>query len=103
MWKEIALINEIPIGERKLTEIDGTPIVVFNLNGMYYTIEDNCPHQHLPLGDGIVNGDRITCPFHGAEFCIKTGKVTNPPAVEDIMSYPTKVDGDKILVYYGTD
>lgn len=97
-WLDVGLPKEIANLECKIIEINNVPIAIFNLNGMFYAIEDNCPHQHLPLADGLVENDNITCPYHGAKFCITTGQVLSPPACENLHTYPTRVVDGKIQI-----
>ena len=100
-WITVAKTDEIPVGDRKLLELnDSTPIAIFNLEGEYYTIEDRCPHQQLPLADGLMDNDEIICPFHGAQFNIKTGALTAPPACDNLVTFPTKVLGNDIQIEY---
>jgi 3-phenylpropionate/trans-cinnamate dioxygenase ferredoxin subunit len=88
---EVAPLTELPPGERLFIEIDGKPIVIFNIAGNLYAIGDVCTHDDGPLGDGEVEGDEIVCPRHGARFDLRTGKVTSMPAVVDIPAYPVRV------------
>ena len=75
-------------------EIDGLPIVVFNVAGSYYAIGDVCSHDNGPLGDGEVDGLEVICPRHGARFDLRTGEVRSLPAIVDIPAYPVRqVDG----------
>lgn len=89
---------DLPNGERLFVEIDGKPIVVFNIAGQYYAIGDVCTHDEGPLGDGDIEGDRVVCPRHGAEFDIRTGKAMLLPAVVDIPAYPVKVVDGNLLI-----
>lgn len=98
-WVDVAAPNEIAESECKVVEIDGTPIAVFNLNDSFYAIQDNCPHQHLPLADGMVKGNTITCPFHGAMFDIPSGAVLAPPACENLITYATRVNDGMVQVF----
>lgn len=97
-WVDVAAPNEIADQECKIIEVDNIPIAVFNLNGEFYAIEDNCPHQHLPLADGMVENGTITCPFHGAMFSIKTGDVLAPPACDNLRTFPTRIANGKVQV-----
>lgn len=97
-WVDIGTPIEIANDECKIVEIDHTPIAVFNLNGDFCAIQDNCPHQHLPLADGVVENGTITCPYHGAKFDLKTGAVLSPPACENLTTYATRVIDDKIQI-----
>ena len=90
-YVEIAPVSELPAGERLFAEIEGLPVVIFNIAGQYFSIADVCSHDDGPVGEGALDGYSITCPRHGAKFDVRTGKVTQMPAVVDIPAYPVKV------------
>lgn len=94
----IADVSDLPNGERLLVEIDDQSIVVFNIAGQYYAIQDICSHDDGPLGDGDLEGLEIICPRHGARFDVRTGKMLALPAVVDIPAYPTRVVEGKIEI-----
>jgi 3-phenylpropionate/trans-cinnamate dioxygenase ferredoxin subunit len=93
---EIAPISELPDGERLFVEIGGKPIVIFKIAGQYFSIADVCSHDDGPVGEGQLEGYKITCPRHGAQFDVRTGKVIQMPAVVDIPAYPVRVIDDMI-------
>jgi len=88
---EIAPTSELPEGERLFIEIGGKPIVIFKIAGQFFSIADVCSHDDGPVGEGLLEGYNITCPRHGAQFDIRTGKVVQMPAVVDIPAYPVRV------------
>ena len=88
---EIAPANELPPGERLFVEIGGKPLVIFNIAGELFSIADVCSHDDGPVGEGEIEGYSITCPRHGAQFDVRTGQVTQMPAVVDIPAYPVRV------------
>ena len=94
----VASLNDLPPGERLFVEIDQNSIVVFNIAGQYYAIDDVCSHDGGPVGDGELDGMEIICPRHGARFDIRTGRVLSLPAVEDISAYPVRVVQDEIQI-----
>jgi 3-phenylpropionate/trans-cinnamate dioxygenase ferredoxin subunit len=94
----VATVDEIGEGERLIVEFDIARVIVFNLAGRYFAIEDVCSHDESPLGEGEVNGTHIECPRHGALFDLETGKALTLPAVVDIPAYPVRVEGDEVLV-----
>lgn len=102
-WVDVAYPNEISDQECKIIEIDNSPIAIFNLAGMFFAIADQCTHQNLPLADGLVINDTITCPYHGAVFNIKTGAVLSPPACEALRTYQTRIDEGKVQILMGTN
>jgi 3-phenylpropionate/trans-cinnamate dioxygenase ferredoxin component len=95
---EIAPASELPNGERLFVEIEGKPIVIFNIAGQFFSIADICSHDDGPVGEGDIEGYTITCPRHGGEFDVQTGKATQLPAVVDIPAYPVKVVDGMIQV-----
>ena len=94
----IANVSDLPPGERMFVEIDDKSMVVFNLAGQYYAIDDVCSHDGGPVGDGELDGMEIVCPRHGARFDIRTGRVLSLPAVEDISAYPVQIVKDEIQI-----
>lgn len=93
---DIGPADELPPGERLFVEIEGRPIVVFNIAGQLFSIADVCSHDDGPVGEGDLRGYSITCPRHGAEFDIRTGQVLQMPAVVDIPAYPVRIVGRTI-------
>ena len=90
-WITVAKEGELAPGQWRVVEADGARIVVFNLAGEYYAIEDVCTHDGGQLTGGMVLGDEIVCPRHGARFSIPTGEVLAPPAYEDVPTFPVRV------------
>jgi 3-phenylpropionate/trans-cinnamate dioxygenase ferredoxin subunit len=93
---DIALVSELPDGERLFVEIGGKPIVIFKIAGQFFSIADVCSHDDGPVGEGQLEGYNITCPRHGAQFDVRTGKVIQMPAVVDIPAYPVRVVDEMI-------
>ncbi|MGH8594930.1 MAG: non-heme iron oxygenase ferredoxin subunit [Gammaproteobacteria bacterium] len=97
-WIAVAKSDEFAPGDRRIVEAQGTQIVVFNLDGEYYAIEDMCTHDYAPLDGGLIEGDAITCPRHGARFCIKPGEALSPPAYEAVTTFPVRVEDGMVFV-----
>ena len=97
-WVEVCSEDEVNPGQRKVVDVDGAMVAVFNLDGEFYAIEDVCTHDGSEISDGCIIGDDIECPRHGARFCIKTGVVTAPPAYEPIDTFPVMVLGRVVYV-----
>jgi len=94
----IAETKDLLPGTGKVVEADGRSIALFNVAGTFYAIDNACAHQGGPLGEGDLAGDVVTCPWHGAQFNVKTGAVLAPPAREGVRSFPVKVQGNDLLV-----
>jgi nitrite reductase/ring-hydroxylating ferredoxin subunit len=78
-------------------EKEGVPYAICNVNGEVRALLGICPHQGGPLGEGGLNGDRITCPWHMWEFDSTTGACTLNPEV-GVPVFPVRVEGSDILV-----
>ncbi len=94
----VATRAELPNGARKIVEIDGKALAVFNIAGAYYAIADVCSHDDGPVAEGELYDHEIECPRHGARFDVRTGKVLSFPAIVDIPAYPVKLEGETILI-----
>ena len=97
-WVVIAPAADFPPGTRRAVDVDGVAVIVFNLEGAYYAIEDLCTHDYSSLDDGEVDGDVVICPRHGARFSIKTGEVLTAPAYEAIPTFPVRVEDGVVQV-----
>lgn len=95
-WVRVANVAEIPMGGFKVVEFVGSMVVIFNLNGEFFALDDVCTHDGGPLSDGVVLGEEVVCPRHGAQFSIRSGAVTAPPAEEPVHRFPLRVHNDDI-------
>lgn len=98
LYVAVAATSELPNGARKIVEIDGQPIAVFNIAGAFYAIADICSHDDGPVAEGDLHDHEIECPRHGARFDVRTGNVLSFPAIVDIPAYPVKVDNGAVWV-----
>ena len=64
----------------------------------YFAVEDTCTHAGGPLSEGLLEGNEVTCPWHGAHFDVTTGEVKGPPARAQVQSFPVRVVGSDIEV-----
>ena len=97
-WVTVAKVGELAPGEWRVVNVDDAPIVVFNLGGEYYAIEDICTHDGGQLTGGKVEGDEIVGPRQGARFCIRTGEALSAPAYEPTARFPVRVENGEIQV-----
>lgn len=90
--------SELSPGEGKIVSIQGKSIAVFNVDGNnFFAIDNTCPHMGGPLGEGLLTGDVVSCPWHGWRFNVKTGVSPVMPAI-NVKKYKTKVEGSDVLV-----
>lgn len=70
---EVAKVDELAPGQRKLAFVDGRSIVLFNIAGTIHAIENSCPHNGASLANGQLDGCVLRCPAHGLRFDLRTG------------------------------
>ncbi len=97
-WVDVASADRLGEGDHIVTDIDGTEVAVFKIEGQFFAIEDVCSHDGAEIASGEIDGDEIICPRHGARFCIKTGAVKCAPAYEDIETFPVQIENGRIQV-----
>jgi len=95
---KVARSDELEDGELMAVEVDGEPVCLAKVDGCIYAFTDNCTHISGPLNEGELDGEVLTCPWHGAQFNVKTGKVLRGPARQDIATYPVKVEDNAVFV-----
>ncbi|MEM7532965.1 MAG: Rieske (2Fe-2S) protein [Chloroflexota bacterium] len=115
----VATVDEIPVGERKVVHVGGRPVGIFNIDGAYFALRNQCPHQGGPLCQGRLSGlieatkpgefhysranEIVRCPWHGWEFDIRTGLSWVDPTKMRVRSYEVSVaDGAEIAEQSGS-
>ena len=97
-WTRIASKSELPApGEAKEFDCNGKLVCVANVGGELSALDNVCPHRGGPLGQGVIEGTKIVCPWHGWQFDAKTGAVGHAPD-QRVATYHLKVEGDDVLV-----
>ena len=91
--------TQISIGQMKKISVDGKDIVIVNIGGNYFAINDTCTHAGASLSEGEIEDSTIICDWHGAQFDCKNGKLIKFPAkINDLEVYNVVVEEDNILV-----
>ena len=113
----VATVDEIPPGGRRILEVAGRSIGVFNLGGEFFALRNTCPHQGGPLCQGTVGslvvaarpgeyslsrpGEMLQCPWHGWEYDLRTGQSWFDPARTRVRAYPVDVADGAALAEAG--
>ncbi len=98
VWFDVCEVGKLRPINFRLIDFDDIQVMVFNIDGKYYAIEDQCTHDGGTLSDGELEGCEIICPRHAARFDVRNGKVTAPPAYEDVRCFPTRIEDGMIQV-----
>ena len=97
-WVKVASTSELPPGMMKSYQVAGKEILIANVNGSYYSIDNRCTHVGGPLARGKLDGYVVTCPLHGSQFDVRTGAVVRSPARMPETRHDVRVDGSDLLV-----
>ena len=91
--------SDISPGKMQKVTADGKEILVMNVDGNYFAMNDTCTHAGASLADGKLDGSILTCDWHGAKFDCKTGKLHAFPAkIKDLDSYKVVVESDNVFL-----
>lgn len=91
-------LAEVVPGAPRLVELHGRRVVLARLADQVYACADSCAHRGGPLGEGKLVGARLTCPWHGWMYDVRTGRCLLPARGGPIATYPVRVDGDDVWV-----
>ena len=92
--KRVAALADVAPGAVKLIEAEPEPIALFNVEGKIYATANTCLHAGGPLGEGSLNGNQVTCPWHGWVYDVTSGQCQMNPQVK-VKTYAVEVrDGD---------
>jgi nitrite reductase (NADH) small subunit len=95
---KIAVQSDLPpIDEAKEFLCGERIICIANVNGEFSAMDNVCPHRGGPLGQGMVEGNKVVCPWHGWEWDVKTGAATQDSNVK-VAIYPLKIENGEVMV-----
>jgi nitrite reductase/ring-hydroxylating ferredoxin subunit len=94
---KVASTTDLQPGTGKTVEVGEKSIAIFNVHGKYHAIDNTCAHRGGPLGEGMLDGNIVTCPWHGWQWDVSSGKTTFNSAIS-VKCYPVEVDGTDIKI-----
>jgi len=104
-YVRVAEKSDIGMGKMKKVTLGEVTVLIANVDGNYYAVDNMCTHYGGDLSEGVLEGNVVTCPNHQAKFDVTTGKVVSPPAealdrpiIEDLPTYLVKSENQYIMV-----
>lgn len=97
-WIDVGPITNFSLGSQKVVPFEDTAVVVVHTAEGLFAVENRCTHAEVPLAGGTVEGATISCPRHGARFCLKSGAALTPPAYEPVTTFPVRIEGGRVLI-----
>jgi nitrite reductase/ring-hydroxylating ferredoxin subunit len=96
-WVKVATVEDVPPGTGKELAARGRVVALFNVDGTFYALDGVCPHAGGPLGNGLLRGNVVTCPWHGWQFDVTTGQHCLNANLRH-QGFPVKLAGNDVLV-----
>ena len=96
-FRTVARVGDVADRSGVPVEVGDRMIALFLDGGEYFAMDDVCPHQGMPLNDGLVADGTVTCTWHGWRFCLRDGSWLDSPRI-GVGTYPVRVVGDEIQV-----
>ena len=97
-WVRVADLNRCPPSHLLDVEVGKVQIVLANLDGTIYALENRCSHQDFPLSDGELEDNELECLYHGARFDVCTGQAVQLPAIRPVKTFAVEVREREIFV-----
>jgi 3-phenylpropionate/trans-cinnamate dioxygenase ferredoxin subunit len=94
----VAKLSEIAPGTTRRVIVGAEKVLLCNVGGEIFAIEDLCTHDGGALDQGELDGCRIMCPRHGAFFDVTTGAALTLPAIVPVGTFAVRVEDDEIFV-----
>lgn len=95
---QVAQLEQVKPGKMLAVTVDSYDILLANVDGTIYAVDDLCPHEDTPLSTGSLHDDCVKCPLHGSRFDLKTGEPLEEPAEEAIKTYPVTIQDNIIFI-----
>jgi nitrite reductase/ring-hydroxylating ferredoxin subunit len=94
---KLATLDELPPGSAKEVEFEGRVYAIYNADGVISAIDGICPHQGGPLAEGMLEGTMVTCPWHGWQFDVRSGRTPLGPKIKQAV-YEVQIENQDVLV-----
>ena len=94
----VAALLDVPPGTMLRVQVDGTDILLVNLEGEVRAMQGICSHEYFELDQGFLTGDSLTCALHFSRFDLETGEALDPPAELPLMRYPVILDDGLVIL-----
>ncbi len=91
-------VGDVAPGQMRVVSVGGVDVVIANVGGTYCAFNNSCPHSEGPLGDGELDGDIVTCPWHSTRFNVRTGAVIEGETDDPVPVYGVEIVGDEVQV-----
>jgi 3-phenylpropionate/trans-cinnamate dioxygenase ferredoxin subunit len=95
---DVAALSDVAPGTMLMVQVEGTDILLVNLDGEVRAMQGICSHEYFELDQGFLTGDSLTCALHLSRFDLATGEALDPPAELPLAMYPVTLEGERIVL-----
>lgn len=101
-WVDVAAVDEIEEGKPKRVRAKTFPVLLLKRGDRIHAIAAICPHLGGPLDKGTIEGETVTCPWHGSVFSLHDGRLIHGPATAPVPTFEVRVAGGRVSVRAAT-
>jgi 3-phenylpropionate/trans-cinnamate dioxygenase ferredoxin subunit len=94
----VSRVTDLAPGLTRRVVVAGHPLLIANVAGSFYAVDDMCTHEDSSLSLGCLKGELVSCTLHGSRFSVVTGEPVEAPATEALRTYAVRIEGDALLV-----
>ena len=95
---KVCSLDVVPAGTMNEFYIKDCEVLIINSSNQVYCLDARCTHAGAPLEEGTVEGDVLTCPWHGSKFNITNGSVLKGPAEKELKKYPVTIKDSSVFI-----
>ena len=97
-YTDVASLAQVLPGQTLKVTTGNSDILLANVEGKIYAVDDMCTHEDSSLALGCLKGELVSCTLHGSRFNVRTGEPTEEPATEALQCYPVRINRDRIEI-----
>jgi len=97
-WTTVATLDDLQEGKPHRVEPESTPVLLLRQGDRIRAIGATCPHLSGPLDEGTIDGDTVTCPWHGSVFSLADGRLMHGPALMPVAAYEVRVESGQVAI-----
>ena len=96
-FRSVGRVEDIPPGTIRAVEVDDQEIAIANVDGEFFATQQHCLHLQGPLAEGWLEGKTLSCPWHGWQYDVRTGKNEFDHSIQ-LQTFEVKVEGGEVKV-----
>jgi nitrite reductase/ring-hydroxylating ferredoxin subunit len=95
---KVGQVVDFPVGSMRKVSVSGEDVLVVNVGGTLFAVTNTCTHRGGPLDEGELEENTVTCPWHGGQFDVTSGRVVGPPPRKDEVPFDVRVEGADVFL-----